>query len=330
MAFNEDEMKSLIRVISENLEYTKDSFLNTSLNSFNFGFVVDQSKNKTERDTYLAYGSVKVMVPAWNAMGTPFTWARPLRIGHGTLEIPKIGSTVILFGMGDTSSMSAVMYYINAAPIDENAIGNYTDFQGYFNTEDLGFTRNPASTYKGYIGGRLVKKVLENPSEARLIASTKKFAIYESDKDKELQIRADDNFNIKIHTGDEGKIQIGYLHPINDTLQTGNADIEIDAGVAGDVDIDTIDGDIDVKTTTGIIKLQSGNNSITISNSGIHIIGDTFISGTLMVSQEIHWKTVGFSPTGTPPYATATANRGSTHMHPTAVPGPPSPPTPGT
>lgn len=329
MDLSESDVRYILKSIKESFDKTEKGFKNVSLNSFKLGFVVEQSKNTSSTDTYIDYGSVKVIVPEYYSNGTLTMWAIPLRLGMGSLEIPPIGGTVIVIGMGDMDRLSTMCYYINMSTISSNPLYLNYNFQGYFNTEQLGFTRNPAIPFKGYIGGRFVKKVLENPSDCRLVASTNKYMIYESDTDKELQIRTDDDFKIKIHTGDEGKIQIGYLHPINDTAQTGNVDVEIDAGTTGDVTIETIDGDIHAKTQTGNVFLEAGSCSIKVTPNGVYIVGNTYISGLLMVSKEVHWQTVGFSPTGTPPYATATANRGSTHTHMTGV-GPSAPPTPGT
>jgi hypothetical protein len=326
----ESQLRELIKYHVKTYKDLKDNVDNLNLNTPMLGIVIDTAKNTSNSNTYYSFGSVKIQIPHTASAGSEYVWASPLRNLSGSFDIPFIGSTVLVYFLGSPSDGSVRHFYSNISTMDANPFAEYPGYGDYFNTEKIGFTFKPSIAYKGHIGGRYVKNVMENPGEAKLISSTNTFVFYQSDKDKEIHLKGANDYFIKMHVGDKGKIQMGYLDEITDSTQTGSADMEIDLGIEGYATVQTIDGSVVVKTTTGDIKLQSGNNYINITPSGIYIVGNTYISGTTMVSQEIHWKTVGFTPTGNPPYNTALANKGSTHMHPTAVPGPPSPPTPGT
>lgn len=319
-------------LIKQSVETAADiykSISNLSFNSPVIGFVVRTYEDSKNPNLFYGHGSVEVVIPKNSYILTSFVIATPLVAGHGNFEIPIVGSTVLVFSIGDTQNNITRYYYMNASPIDSNPFNDFKDFAQYFNTQKLGFAHSTVNNFKGYVGGRFVKKVLDNPGQCKIVASTEKFIIYESDKDKELQIRAEDDFHMKLQVGDEGKIFIGYSHPKNDTSQTGNADVLIDVGIEGSVEVDTVDGHVEVRTTTGYIFLQSGDCSIDITPNGIFIKGDVFIDGETMISKNIHWNTVGFTPTGTPPYNTATRNIGKTHTHPSPT-GPTGPPIPGT
>ena len=333
MSMSMSENNICFRLVKRNAKTYKG--LQNELDNINtaapaLGIVLEVSKNTSSSNTYYGFGSARVVIPSLTAMGVEDIWALPLRGSFGSVEIPIVGSTVLVYTMGDISNGVTNHYYTNTAPLDSNPYVEFPGYPDYYNPEDIGFTFKSSESYKGYIGGRYVKKTIENPGNAKLISSTNTFVFYQSETLKEVELKGADEYFIKMHVGDKGKIQMGYLDAVTDATQTGSADMEIDLGIEGYATVQTIDGSVVVKTTTGDIKLQAGSNYINITPNGIYIVGNTYISGTTMVSQEIHWKTVGFTPTGTPPYNTALANKGSTHMHPTAVPGPPSPPTPGT
>ena len=327
---DEDELYKLVKRNTKTYRDVRNDLINVNISAPTLGIVIQVSKNRTTSDTFYGFGSARIVVPSLTSLGFTDIWALPLRDSFGSVEIPKEGSTVMVYTLGDVSKGIHSYYYRNSAPLDSNPHVEYSGYPDYYNPEDIGFTFKPSEGYKGYIGGRYVKKTIEDPGNAKLIASSNTFVFYQSETSKHIELKGANDYQMKLHVGDNGKIQIGYLDEITDATQTGSADLMVDLGIEGDADISTIDGNVTVQTTTGEIKLQAGNNYIKITTGGIYIVGNTYISGTTMVSKEIHWQTTGFSPTGTPPYNTAVANKGSTHMHPTAVPGPPSPPTPGT
>jgi hypothetical protein len=280
-------------------------------------------------------GATEIIVHDNDYTGNSIITAMPMRTGHGNFELPNPGSVVVVKSLGNPDTKLYNHYYDMSAPIEYNPIHDDGGYYNFFNTEAVGFTfRN--QTFDGYIGGRYVKKVFSNPGKAKIINSTNTFVFFQDEANKQIELKGADDYQMKLHVGDKGQIRMGYLDDLTDATQTGSADYDLDLGIKGNATIQTIEGNVNVRVTTstgsnkGYIKLQAGSCSITISQDGIYIAGNTYISGETMVSQDIHWNTVGFSQTTPPLYSTATRNIGRTHMHPTAVPGPPSPPTPGT
>jgi hypothetical protein len=328
---NDDELYDLIKHNTKNYKNIRDRLDNLSKNAPMLAIVLEVSSNKTSRDTYYGFGSVRVFAPELVSSGMEDVWAIPKRGSFGSMELPKPGYTVTVYSIGDVVNNSVIYYYENSAPADGNPYIHFLGYGDYINPEPIGFTFKPSIRYKGYIGGRYSKYVMENPGEAKIVSSTNTFVFYQSDKDKKIELKGADDYTTNLQVGDNGKINIGYVDETTDAVQTGSADLDVDLGINGDAIIQTIRGNVNIKVsvstgnTNGYIKMQAGSNSITISANGIHIVGNTYISGLAMISQEVHWNTGGFPPTG---YIGAQANRGTTHIHPGGT-GPSGPPQPG-
>lgn len=117
-------------------------------------------------------------------------------------------------------------------------------------------------------------------------------------------------------------------HPKGTTVKIdkdGNVDVKMIATgkvkvetLSGDIDLKSVSGNITAKTTSGDVEIETLSGKIKTSGTWEHTGNMAILTGKLDVDLDVTWLNA------------STPTKGSTHQHPTAIPGPPSSPTPGT
>lgn len=302
----------------QSLEYRIDS-INTV--KMLFGFVLKVLEEGDEFYKSYPEGSAIIKIPDNEGNYEHQIIAIPIRNSHGAYELPDIGTTVLINVIGSKSLHANVYYYSLQAPLMQNVFYENREFLNYYNIESVGFEVLQNADSNHQIAGRYGKKVFENVGKAKIVASTNTFVIYQNETDKELEIRGGDDYIVKLYTGNNGSIKIGFLDYSNDTDDTGSADIELNAGISGNIDFKTMDGVVTIETTSGDIKFETTTGIIKlITNEDIELEPGSgkkvWIKGDLYVDGDIKWN-----------YST-TPTTASTHIHGTGV-GPSAAPNPG-
>lgn len=265
--------------------------------------------------------SVKVISPYINLTRPEIITASPLKTSSGELIIPEVGETVLLYAIGGAKDDDVEYYYTTHTSLTATPFAMNKPYSEYFNNARVGFTRGLTQTFKGYAGGRYIKKVLEKRGLSKIINSSGTFVIYQDEEDSLLEIRGADDYTIKMQVGDNGNVKIGFCDDVNDVQGTGSANIEIDSGLngsvdiksmGGDINIETTTGDVVINTTTGLLKFKTNDDIELDPGSGKKV----WIKGDLYVDGDIKWN-----------YST-TPTTASTHIHGTGV-GPSAAPNPG-
>lgn len=246
-------------------------------------------------------GAVQVEIPDLMFSADHLIWAAPRRVLPGRFEMPSIGSWVLVTHRAGDPEFPE---YFGAA---------FTD--GWFrfdkdNSEPIGFIQ---SANKG------VDKVRNNPKSYRMLESSNGFLFAEDSQAKVLHLLTDD-YSINIGTGRTGKIRIGAIDPATDT-QGQQTDMEVWVGTSGSLKIKAGD-------TGTTLTFKEGK--ITVSENGTDYMVMDLQSKKLTLefeTVEIKQQAGSIMMKGGDVISGVKKTSLEKHVHPTAVPGPPSPPT---
>lgn len=270
--------------------------------------VIKHAKYLSLEEKAYGIGAIQIEIPRHDITSTNNFWASPHRTLQGRFEVPPIDSWVRV-KFRDGHGGLAEYYGGKFHDVSALVVPGTTEAP---NAEEIGFISSfPSDTY----GGGKLTEARQNPDKLRIIESSKDVLIAEDKTSKSLSIRTRSGWETRLTAGPGGKVVIGAFDPMLGSTGSGT-DVEIDGGTAGKFSVTLKNGKWSIKTSSEA-SIDAEDVNITASGK-ITLDGDTEIKGKLDVTKEVTANSEG-TPTTL-----------SKHMHPTSIPGPPSPPTPGT
>lgn len=244
-------------------------------------------------------------------------YARPRnRAQEGVFEYPSLDSWISIYQ--DTYTE---IYYILGYTFPVR--------KGYKSGEEIGYSGETKLPLP-YKAGTAFDKVRKNPGKFRLLQSSKNIEFSEDRDDKEVTLRVNKDWKINVLAENGGIINVGS------------------SGVGDSVDVNIKVGDtgtVNVKAASTEIKVET--KKVSVTSTDIDLIGDVKVDGKLEVTKAVTLKDkLEVSKAATlkdkldvtgniSGEKEVTANsKGAKvtltkHTHPTAVPGPAAPATPG-
>lgn len=233
-------------------------------------------------------------------------YARPRnRAQEGIFEYPSLDSWISIYQ--DTYTE---IYYILGYTFPVR--------KGYKSGEEIGYSGD-TSLPLPYKAGSAFDKVRDNPGKFRLLHSSTNMEFSENRDDKEVTLRVNKDWKINVLTESGGIIDIGSSG-VGDSV-----DVNVKAGNTGTVTVKAASTEVKVETA-----------KVSVKSTDIDLIGDVKVDGKLEVTKAVTLKDkldVKGDISGEKEVTAMAKGAKVTltkHMHPTAVPGPAAPATPGT
>lgn len=239
-------------------------------------------------------------------------WARPHRLQQGRFDVPPIGSFVILCKPYLTEHIE----YYGGFFWDDNTNQPFATDEP--NKEELGFFN---ATPNDFFGAERFREARMAPDKVRILESSSSYIIGVNDTDKILDVRVKEGYEIHLSTGANGKIEIGN-YDTGSKNDSGPTEVNVRPGPTGKFSV----------------KFRGGHETLAEAGKITHSYNsqDKAVFDFQKDEATFSFRKVTFeTPAGDIVIENGDVVAGPTkisltkHTHPTTVPGPPSPPSPG-